>query len=392
MTNINEEKVPCWRDSRVIKILTQFLIVLFIFVFLFIFANNLIRNFQQLGLTFGFGFIVDTDLNSRFNIGDSPIPYKPTDPYFKAILVGLLNSLRVMITGIILAFILGIMVGLGRLSDNWLVQKIATIYVEIIRNTPLLLQLFFWYFAVFLKFPKIDNPLILLNSLFFSNQGVYLPFPLRNIQTLLAVVVLVFSGFITIILWRKQTQVIQQQGTTGNVYNLVYGVIGVISVLTIIFGLDWQFPNYDDQIQRIQGGLTLSPEFATLLAGLTIYTAAFIAEVVRAGIQSVSKGQWEAAKALGLKGTLLMRLVIFPQALRVMIPPLTSEFLNLAKNSSLAIAIGYNDIYAVSNTISNQTGKSIEMLLVVMTTYLIFNLIISSGMNWLNRSVQIKEK
>ncbi|MGK7940816.1 MAG: amino acid ABC transporter permease [Crocosphaera sp.] len=392
MTNINDEKIPFWRDTRVIKILIQFLFIAVIVGFLIIFANNLISNFKQLGLTFGFGFIVDPDLNSRFNIGDSPIPYQPTDPYFKAILVGLLNSLRVMITGIILALILGIMVGLGRLSNNWLLQKIATIYVEIIRNTPLLLQLFFWYFAVFLKFPKIDNPLILLNSIFLSNQGIYVPFPLRNIQTLLGILTLIFSSIVMIILWRKQTQIIQQQGTNGNIYNLFYGVIGIILILMIIFGLDWQFPNYDAEIQRIQGGLSLSPEFATLLTGLTIYTAAFIAEVVRAGIQSVSKGQWEAAKALGLKGTLVMRLVIFPQALRVMIPPLTSEFLNLAKNSSLAIAIGYNDIYAVSNTISNQTGKSIQMLLVVMTTYLIFNLIISSGMNWLNRSVQIKEK
>ena len=389
---MNEEKIPFWRDSRIIKVIIQILILAVIVFCLIIFGNNLIKNFQQLGLTFGFGFIVDPDLNSRFNIGDSPIPYKPTDPYFKAILVGLLNSLRVMITGIIFALILGIMVGLGRLSDNWLVQKIATIYVEIIRNTPLLLQLFFWYFAVFLKFPKIDNPLILFNSIFLSNQGIYIPFPLRNIQTLLAIIVLIFSIILMIIIWRRKNQMIQQEGITGKLYNLFYAVISLIFLLILIFGLDWQFPNYDSQIKRIQGGLTLSPEFATLLTGLTIYTAGFIAEVVRAGIQSVSKGQWEAAKALGLNGTLVMRLVIFPQALRVMIPPLTSEFLNLAKNSSLAIAIGYNDIYAVSNTISNQTGKSIEMLLVVMTTYLIFNLIISSGMNWLNRSVQIKEK
>ncbi|MDJ0601476.1 MAG: ABC transporter permease subunit [Crocosphaera sp.] len=389
---MNEEKIPFWRDSRVVKVIIQLLILTVIVSLLIIFGNNLVSNFRQLGLTFGFGFIFDPDLNSRFNIGDTPIAYKPTDPYYRAILVGLLNSLRVMITGIILAFILGVMIGLGRLSDNWLVQKIATIYVEIIRNTPLLLQLFFWYFAVFLKFPKIDNPLILFNSIFLSNQGVYIPFPLGNIQTFLGILALLLGGIIAVLIWRKKTQVIIQQGTTGQVYNIILAGMGVISILIIFLGLDWQFPSYDSQIKRIQNGLNLSPEFATLLAGLTIYTAGFIAEVVRSGIQSVSKGQWEAAKALGLNSGLAMRLVIFPQALRVMIPPLTSEFLNLAKNSSLAVAIGYNDIYAVSNTISNQTGKSIEMLLIVMVTYLIFNLIISSGMNWLNHSVQLKEK
>ncbi len=392
MSNRNEEKIPFWRNSRIIKVIIQILIISVILLLIVIFGNNLVSNFRQLGLTFGFGFIFDPELNSRFNIGDTPIAYKPTDPYYRAILVGLLNSLRVMITGIILAFILGVMIGLGRLSDNWLVQKIATIYVEIIRNTPLLLQLFFWYFAVFLKFPKIDNPLILFNSIFLSNQGVYIPFPLGNIQTFLGILALLLGGIIAVLIWRKKTQVIIQQGTTGQVYNIILAGMGVISILIIFLGLDWQFPSYDSQIKRIQNGLNLSPEFATLLAGLTIYTAGFIAEVVRSGIQSVSKGQWEAAKALGLNSGLAMRLVIFPQALRVMIPPLTSEFLNLAKNSSLAVAIGYNDIYAVSNTISNQTGKSIEMLLIVMVTYLIFNLIISSGMNWLNHSVQLKEK
>ena len=375
MSNINEEQIPFWRDSRIIKVVIQVLIISFIIFLLVTVGNNLVKNFRQLGLTFGFGFIFDTELNSRFNIGESPIPYQPTDPYYKAVLVGLLNSLRVMITGIILAFFLGVIIGLGRLSDNWLVQKIATIYVEIIRNTPVLLQLFFWYFAVFLKFPKIDDPLIIFNSIFLSNQGVYLPLPLANLQTFLAIFTLFFGGVIAFFIWRKQTKTIIQQGTTGRIYDIALIIIIIVSMLTILFGLDWQVPSYDSQIKRIEDGLNISPEFATLLTGLTIYTAGFIAEVVRSGIQSVSQGQWEAAKALGLNSGLVMRLVIFPQALRVMIPPLTSEFLNLAKNSSLAVAIGYNDMYAVSNTISNQTGKSIEMLLIVMATYLIDELV-----------------
>ncbi|MGK7943481.1 MAG: ABC transporter permease subunit, partial [Microcystaceae cyanobacterium] len=168
--------------------------------------------------------------------------------------------------------------------------------------------------------------------------------------------------------------------------------IAIAAILTLFLGLDWQFPSYNVEAVKIEGGLDLSPEFATLLIGLTVYTAAFIAEVVRAGIQSVSKGQWEAAKALGLSPQLVMQLVIFPQALRVMIPPLTSEFLNLAKNSSLATAIGYNDIYAISSTIANKTGQAVQMLIVVMAVYLTFNLIIALSMNLLNRTVQLKER
>ncbi|MEM8779606.1 MAG: ABC transporter permease subunit [Cyanobacteria bacterium P01_G01_bin.49] len=388
---MNENKPPFWRDSRFINIFLQTIILLIVLLLLVIFSHNLSENFPQ-DLTFGFKFIFDPDLNSRFDIGDSPIPYQATDPYSRAILVGLLNSLRVMIIGLILAFTLGVIVGLGRLSNNWLVRQIAIVYIETIRNTPLLLQLFFWYSAVFLKLPKIDNPLIFVNTLFLSNQGIYLPRLIINFQNFLVAAFLLISLLLTVIIWRKKNQVILQQGATGNLYQTFLIGIGIAVILVIILELDWQFPQYDAQIKQIQGGLTLSPEFTALLVGLTIYTAAFIAEVVRAGIQSVSQGQWEAAKALGLNSRLMMRLVIFPQALRVMIPPLTSEFLNLAKNSSLASAVAYRDIYAVSSTISNQTGKSLEMLMIVMVTYLIINLIISVVMNSFNRFVQIKEK
>jgi len=254
------------------------------------------------------------------------------------------------------------------------------------------LQLFFWYSVVFLRLPRIDNPLIFLDSFYLTNQGVYLLFPAGNVRTWLSVAVLILSAILAIVLWRRQTQVMVQQGQSGKGYQMALIGIAIAAILVFIFGLDWQQPQYNRTAQSLVGGLSLSPEFATLLVGLVVYTAAFIAEVVRAGIQSVSIGQWEAARALGLKPVLVMRLVIFPQALRVMIPPLTSEFLNLAKNSSLAIAIGYNDIYAISSTISNQTGNAVEMLVVLMSTYLIINLIIASGMNWFNRSVQLKER
>ncbi|BBA78892.1 amino acid ABC transporter permease [cyanobacterium endosymbiont of Rhopalodia gibberula] len=389
---IDKEKIPLWRDSRFLKILLQVFVVLILGLVILTLSNNLINNFQRLGLNFGLFFLVDSDRTASFSISDSLIPYSSTDSYGRAVLVGLLNSLRVMIIGIVLAFIVGITVGLGRLSDNWLVRKIASIYVEILRNTPLLLQLFFWYFAVFLKFPKIYDPGSFWGLIFFSNQGIYLPRPLGNLQTFLVLGLIVFSVLLVGLVWRKQNQMIVQSKKKERTYQGLLLGISIFVLLSFIFGIDWQLPQYNSDINLIQGGLNLSPEFTTLLLGLTIYTAAFIAEIVRAGVQSVSKGQWEAATALGLNPGLVMRLVIFPQALRVMIPPLTSEFLNLAKNSSLAVAIGYNDIYAVANTVSNQTGRAVEMLLVVMITYLVFNLIISTMMNQFNAIVQLKER
>jgi general L-amino acid transport system permease protein len=388
----NDEKIPFWRDDRFLKILVQVVIVLIVVTIFVILGNNLARNFRRRGLDFSLAFLFDADRPASFKIGDSLIPYSPTDPYFRALLVGLLNSLRVMVSGIILAILLGITVGMGRLSDNWLVRKIAAVYVETFRNTPLLLQLFFWYFAIFLRLPKIDNPLVVWDSIFLTNRGMQIPFPAGTLQTWLSLGFLVLSAILAVIIWRRQTQTIVGQGSSGRVFQV--GLIGVAiaTILAIIFGLDWQQPQFDRATNSIEGGLSLSSEFAALTFGLTVYTAAFIAEVVRAGIQSVGKGQWEAARALGLKPSLIMRLVILPQALRVMIPPLTSEFLNLAKNSSLAIAVLYSDIYAISYTISNQTGNAVEMLLVVMATYLILNLIIASGMNWFNRLAQIKER
>ncbi|ACK69172.1 polar amino acid ABC transporter, inner membrane subunit [Gloeothece citriformis PCC 7424] len=386
------EKIPFWRDTRILNLLGQIFVILVLVGILIFLGNNLIINFQRLRLNFGFEFIFDTRRPAGFNIGNSPIPYQPTDPVIIALLVGLINSLRVMISGIILAAILGIMVGLGRLSSNWLVRQIATVYVEIFRNTPLLLQLFFWYSAVFLKFPKIDNPLILFNSILLSNRGMAIPWPSGKLQTWLSLILLFINAILAFLVWRTRTQRRIQQGESGNRFLVILSGIGITSLLALMIGLDWQKPLLNIELGRIEQGLILSPEFASLLIGLTVYTAAFIAEVVRAGIQSVNQGQWEAAKALGLKPSLVMQLVIFPQALRVMIPPLTSEFLNLAKNSSLASATLYKDIFAVSYTVAEKTGRAVEMMLVVMSTYLIINLIISSGMNTFNHLVQLKER
>ncbi|MEB3179106.1 MAG: ABC transporter permease subunit [Nostocaceae cyanobacterium] len=304
-------KPPLWRDERFWRIVLQAIAVFLAIAIVVILWTNIIRNLQQLGIQLGFDFL---NQQASFDIGETPIAYKPSDTYSRALLVGLINSLRVAVTGIILTTIVGIMMGIARLSDNWLVRNISLVYVEIFRNTPLLLQLLFWYFAVFISFPKVENKISLFGFISFSQSGV--------------------------------------------------------EIL----------------------GITFAPEFSALLLGLTFYTGAFIAEIVRGGIQSVAKGQWEAARALGLKPGLIMRLVILPQALRVIIPPLTSQYLNLTKNSSLAIAIGYPDIYFVASTTFNQTGRAVEVMLLIVLTYLSISLTISLGMNLFNQTVQIKER
>ena len=308
MTNY---KPPLWRDHRFWQNAIQ-LIFVFLAVFIVVILwSNVRRNLQQLGIQFGFNFLKQ---QASFDIGETIVNYQPTDAYNYALLVGLINSLRIAIMSILLTTIVGITAGISRLSDNWLVRKISFVYVEIFRNTPLLLQLLFWYFAIFLSFPKAENKISFLGFANFSQNGIEFP---------------------------------------------------------------W---------------FTLSPEFSSLLLGLTFYTGAFIAEIVRGGIKSVPQGQWEAAKSLGLKPGLAMQLVIFPQALRVIIPPLTSQYLSLTKNSSLAIAIGYPDIYFVASTTFNQTGKAVEVMLLIMITYLILSLVISLIMNLFNRSVQIQER
>ncbi|GFE69284.1 amino acid ABC transporter permease [Chroococcus sp. FPU101] len=382
---MNNDKFSFLRDERVLKVAVQIFVVLLVIVLVLIFGYNLIRNFQNLGLSFGFDFLKRP---ASFGIGDAAISYQPNDSYSRAILVGIVNSLRVIIVGIVLATLVGIITGIARLSDNWLIQKIATIYIEVFRNTPLLLQLFFWYFAVFLRLPTAENTINFLNLFNLSNLGLSLPWPSNKIALIILLLLIIFSVY----LWQKRTQAVMEQDSSSKVLSWILLTIATSIILILIFGLNWQIPQFNPTTLSFVGGLTLSPELATLVMGLTFYTAAFIAEVIRCGIISVNKGQWEAAKALGLKPYLVMQLIIFPQALRVIIPPLTSEFLNLAKNSSLAIAIGYNDVYGIANTVANQTGRSIEMLLIVMSSYLIFNLIISSLMNLFNNLVQIKER
>ena len=377
-----------WRNAKVLGIIAQVVIVLLVIALLAFLGDNLIYNFQLRGLNFGFNFLRDP---ASFPIGSSLIDYDPSNSYLRAVIVGLLNTLIVIFFGIILATIVGIASGIGRLSDNWLVRQIATVYVEIFRNTPLLLQLFFWY-SVFLQLLNSQDSITILNSFFLSNQGLFFPWPATTTVTWLALALIASSIILVVIFWRESNRAMGMARSDLQKRSTIFLAIAIVPILIVLFGLDWQIPNLDPDSGLISGRANLSLELTTLIFGLAIYTAAFIAEVVRAGINSVSTGQWEAARALGLKGSLAMRLIIFPQALRLMIPPLTSEYLNLAKNSSLATAIGYPDIYSIAFNISEQTGRSLEILLIVMASYLTVNLIISLAMNWFNKTVQLKER
>lgn len=387
MINSPGDKPPFWRDDRFWRIALQVLAVVAVVTIFAILGSNLNSNMQRSGVKFGFDFL---QRNASFAIGESVIPYDPaTDSYLQVLLAGLVNTLRVAISGIILTTFVGILAGIAQFSDNWLLNRISLVYVEIVRNTPLLLQLLFWY-GLLIQLPSVENRINLFDSIFLSKRGIYLPwvsFP----QAWGWFAVLFVGAIAGILLWRWRTKIMVEQGSSGKPQLIALASMAVAAVLIITIGLGWQVPQIGDN-DTFVGGLRLSVEFSALLTGLVFYTGGFIAEIVRAGIQSVSQGQWEAANSLGLKSGLVMRLVIFPQALRVMIPPLNSQYQNLVKNSSLAIAVAYPDIYSVANTTFNQTGRVVEVILIIMFTYLFFNLLISSGMNLLNRTVQLRER
>ncbi|NEQ29008.1 MAG: ABC transporter permease subunit, partial [Microcoleus sp. SIO2G3] len=345
-----------------------------------------------LGIQFGYGFLGS---QASFDIGESLIPFSPSDSFGKAMRVGLVNTLRVSVIGIILATLVGLVVGVARLSDNWLVRKLALVYVEVIRNTPFLLQLFFWYFAVFFQLPLIDAQTTPSSvPFYFTKRGMAVPWFYPTSGTGIWIVLLAIGILAAAWLTRWRTRLRVEQGIPSQSWLWSGGAIALVSLLALIITRRAPFNVSIPVIQgtQIQGGLQLSPELAALLAGLTFFTASFIAEIVRAGIQAVPKGQGEAARALGLKSGIITRRVILPQALRVIVPPLTSQYLNLAKNSSLAIAIGFPDLYTVTYTTVNQTGRAVEVFLIIAGTYLTISLTISLLMNLYNRTVQIKER
>ncbi|MEZ2238884.1 amino acid ABC transporter permease [Microcoleus sp.] len=381
------------RDDRFWKIAGQAIALILVIILGAILWDNLSANYSQLGIAFGFDFL---NSQASFDIGEKVIAYNPENNYKQAYLVGLVNSLRVMVIGIVLATIAGLTVGISRLSENWLLRSLAGLYVEIIRNTPLLLQLFFWYFAVFISLPKLEENQQMSGPVYLTNRGIALPWLATLPGFEIWLILLTIGVLAAALLWQWRARVMIEQAQPGRQLLWALGAIALSAISALIITKNLPFrldvPRLTPELQ-LEGGLKLTPEFAALVTGLSLYTGSYIAEIVRAGIQSVPRGQMEAAKSLGLKSGTMMRLVILPQALRVIIPPLTSQYLNLAKNSSLAVAIAYPDVYfVVASPTLNQTGRAIEAMLIIMVTYLTISLIISLFMNWYNQTVQLKER
>ena len=381
--------VPPWRDVRVLRIAAQIFVLLVVGVVAALMVRNLMSAMTERGVGFGFGFL---NRSAGFDISESPIPYSSTDTYAKAFLVGLLNTLFVSFIGIILATVLGVLVGVARLSPNWLLRRITSAYVELMRNTPLLVQLVLIYFAVLLQLPSVAQTLTLPGSIFLNQRGVFVPGP-QLAAGLPVWAVFVAVGIAVLVVARRISRRREDDGrpvpglrALGWLVLLVLATIGWIVAAPMTFDLPVR-----ERFNFI-GGLSLSPEFTALLVGLVLYTAAFIGEVVRGGIQAVRQGQLEAARALGLSEGDTLRMIIFPQALRIIVPPLTSQYLNLAKNSSLAVAIGYPDLFKVGQTMANQTGQPVPVIILIMGTYLVISLATSLLMNIYNRRVQVLER
>ncbi len=385
--------VPFWRDVRVLRVLAQVVFLVLIAFLLSRLYANMRTNLARQGLVLGYGFL---DSTAGFEIGESPIAYTPTDPYRRAFLAGALNTVMVSVTGIAFTTLLGVVMGVARLSTNWLIRQIATAYVLIIRNTPLLLQLFFWYFAIIVQLPGVRESYVLPGSIYLSQRGLYLPWPTPD-AGFDAWQPFLLAALASSVVWGLALRLAQRRRDRplSGWFSLGYGLLP-LAIGAIGWRLAPAVPLFIDVPVlaglNFRGGLRVTPELFALLTGLVVYTGAFISEVVRAGLQAVSRGQVEAARALGLRPGQVLRLVVFPQALRVIIPPLTSQYLNLAKNSSLAIAVGYPDLFSVSLTIANQTGRVVEVVTIIMISYLTVSLITSAIMNIYNRRMALVER
>ncbi|PPQ27414.1 amino acid ABC transporter permease [Rhodopila globiformis] len=379
-----------WADRRFRAIVWQVLIVGVVGAILWYLIGNTNANLAARHIATGFGFLHRV---AGIPIGESLLPYNPSvDTYGRALLVGVVNTLEVSLIGIVLATILGTLVGIGRLSRNWLLAKLTAVYVETLRDIPLLLQLLFWY-TLLQGLPPPKRAWSLGHAAFVSNRGIVLP--LLHWQPAHTAALAAFAaGVLGTALWARHARA--RQDATG-VRPRVWPVAAAL--LLILPLLAWAALGAPFAVEvpvlrgfNFRGGLTLTPEFFALLLGLVVYTAAYVAEIVRAGIQAIPRGQWEAAEALGLRHGQVLRLVILPQALRVIVPPMTSQYLNLAKNSSLAVAIGYQDIVSVADTTLNQTGQAIEGIAVIMAVYLTISLSISLFMNWYNARIALVER
>ena len=390
MENRQSGNIPFWLDPKKRSIFYQLGVLCLVGLLAYYLVSNTLINLEKQSIATGWGFLKK---ESAFEIGESLIPYSAANTYGRALLVGALNTLKVALIGIIITILLGTIIGVARLSSNWLVSRLAAVYIEVMQDIPVLLQLFFWYAIFYETLPSPRQALNPMTGLFLCNRGVVFAVPEAHpAHTYMFLAFIV--GCVGAYLLRRWAQ--KRHSRTGRVFPVFWvsisAVIGFPSLTWLVCGAPTAM-NYPQLSGfNFEGGITLSPEFIALLLGLVLYTAAFVAEVVRAGIQSVSKGQKEAAMSIGLKSTQVLNLVILPQALRVIIPPLTSQMLNLTKNSSLAVAIGYPDFVSVANTTINQTGQSIEGVALIMLVYLIFSLSTSAFMNWYNKKVALVER
>ncbi|MEK4968528.1 ABC transporter permease subunit [Cytobacillus sp. FSL R7-0696] len=381
---------PFWRNKKIIPIILQVVFAIIVLVFGYLLIDNALSGLRQIGLQLGFDFLANT---AGFSISEAMIDYQPTDTYGKALLIGMLNTLRVAFFGIILTTILGLIVGLSRMSNNWLLSKIAGVYIEIFRNTPLLVQIFIWFYAVFLPMPKIQEALQ-IGPMLFSNRGTAIPWYEKNQGILLWGILFLVSLVIALFVYRLMLKKQIESGKKNFPSLWALGVIVVIAIISYVVTGNTPVTFHAPSVagNGFDGGFVLSPGFSAILLGLVIYTSTFIAEIIRAGVNGVNKGQSEAAKALGLKNSTALRLVIFPQAIRIIIPPLTSQYLNLTKNSSLAVAVGYQEIVSIGNTVMNQAGRPIEAIAIMIAVYLTFSLITSLFMNYFNKKAQLVER
>ncbi len=385
------ENIPLWRDVRVLQGMAQLISAIVVIGLVAFLIFNMFAAADERGLSLGFGFLDDS---AGFAIDGAPIEYDPSMSFGRALLVGLLNTLRVALLGVVLATVLGVIVGLARLSSNWLVRNLGGAYVESIRNVPLLVLLFFWFFAVFQQLPQVENSIKLGRYLVLNQRGVYVV-AFHPTGTFIPWLATLLGGLaLSIVAWRVLTR--YQLRTGRATYPLAVGT--AILILLPLLGwlllperpLSMEFPTLGNF--NYEGGTSLTTNFSALLVGLVLYTASFIAEIVRAGIQSVSRGQLDAARSVGLSNLQALRLVIFPQALRVILPPLISQYLNLTKNSSLAVFIGFKDLFAVGKTIIDQAGRAVPVFALIMLGYLVMSLTYSIVINLYNRRIRFVER
>jgi general L-amino acid transport system permease protein len=373
------------------QIIYQVVLMVLLIALFWMIISNTTTNLRRQNIASGLGF---WDRTAGFDISQSLIEYSNTSSYGRAFWVGLLNTVLVASIGIVLASILGFVMGIARLSTNWLIARLAAVYVEIARNIPLLLQLFVWYFAVLKSLPSPRQSYQIPGGAFLNLRGLYLPKPIfqSGVGMELATLCIGIVGSVLVYLWARR-----RQRLTGQRFPVLWTALALIIVLPLVVffvagePITFDFPELKGF--NFEGGIVVLPELIALITGLVFYTASYIAEIVRSGIQGVARGQKEAARALGLHPGQVLRLVTLPQAMRIIIPPLTSQYLNLTKNSSLAVAIAYPDLVSVfAGTVLNQTGQAVEILLITMLVYLTFSLLTSAFMNWFNRRMALVER